>query len=55
MAAVLSVLGLAAWQPVVTVVSSAVGGLCALLARANLTVGDPAELDDLDDINPDEP
>ena len=36
-AAVLSVLGLDAWQPVVTIVSSAVGGLCAVLARANLS------------------
>ena len=32
----LSVLGLDQWQPVVTVISSAVGGLCAMLARANL-------------------
>ncbi len=34
---VLQVLGLTEWQPVIAVVSSAVGGLCAMLARANLT------------------
>ena len=42
-AAVLTVLGLDAWQPVVTVVSSAITGLCAILARANLDA-DPGEM-----------
>lgn len=47
-AAVLSVLGLDVWQPVVSVVSSATLGLCTVLARANLSApeGDVADVAD---------
>ena len=42
-AAVLAVLGLDAWQPVVTAVASAVALVSSTLARTNLTSEDSAE------------
>lgn len=49
-AAILAVLGLDTWQPVVTAIAAASGGLTGILARAHLSTSEPGEIGELGDV-----